>query len=168
MREGNLPLKVTVAGGSIGGLCTGLALRAMGCDVEVHERTPGAMSSRGAGIVVQDDLLRLLRRCGAPDLPATSCRERRYLLSDGGDGIATAMPQRFTSWHAIYQTLRSAFPDERYHPGSSLTGFAQADARVVARFGAGPDVETELLICSDGSQSETRRRLLPDVKPLYA
>jgi hypothetical protein len=35
----------------------------------VYERTPGAMDSRGAGIVVQDDLLRLLRRHDAPDLP---------------------------------------------------------------------------------------------------
>ena len=70
----------------------------------MHERTPGAMTSRGAGIVVQDDLLRLLRQHGAPELPATSCLQRQYLLPDGGDGVVTAMPQQFTSWDAIYRT----------------------------------------------------------------
>ena len=64
-------LKVVVAGGSIAGLCAGLALRGIGCEVDVYERTPGAMTSRGAGIAVQDDLLRLLRQHGAPEL-ATS------------------------------------------------------------------------------------------------
>ena len=104
MAGGNLPLKVAVAGGSIGGLCAGVALRGIGCEVDVHERTPGAMTSRGAGIVVQDDLLRLLRQHGAPELPATSCLQRQYLLPDGGDGVVTAMAQQFTSWDAIYRT----------------------------------------------------------------
>src|SRR5215468_9360385 len=108
MREGGMPLRVAVAGGSIGGLCAGIALRGIGCEVEVYERTLGAMTSRGAGIVVQDDLLHLLHRGGASELPASSCLQRRYLLPGGGDGTVAAMPQRFTSWDAIYRTLRSA------------------------------------------------------------
>ena len=31
-------LRVLIAGGSIGGLCAGLALRGIGCDVEIFER----------------------------------------------------------------------------------------------------------------------------------
>ena len=77
----------------------------------MYERAAGAMDSRGAGIVVQDDVLRLLRRHGAPDLPAVSCLQRQDLLPQGGPGVVTALPQRFTSWHAIYRTLRSIFPD---------------------------------------------------------
>jgi 2-polyprenyl-6-methoxyphenol hydroxylase-like FAD-dependent oxidoreductase len=168
VRGGNLPLKVAVAGGSIGGLCAGIALRGIGCEVEVYERTPGAMASRGAGIVVQDDLLRLLQRHGAPELPTTSCLRRQYLQPDGGDSVATPMLQRFASWYAIYRTLRSAFPDERYHPGSALTGFGQADGRIVARIAERGEVEADLLVCADGSRSEMRRRLLPEVKPRYA
>jgi 2-polyprenyl-6-methoxyphenol hydroxylase-like FAD-dependent oxidoreductase len=166
--EGNQLLKVAVAGGSIGGLCAGLALRGIGCEVDVYERTPGAMTSRGAGIVVQDDLLRLLHQHGALELPATSCLQRRYLLAEGGDGVETAMPQRFTSWDAIFRTLRSAFPDERYHPGSTLTGFGQTDRQVTARFAERGEVEADLLVCADGSRSETRKQLLPEVEPLYA
>lgn len=45
---------VAVAGGSIGGLSAGLALHGAGFDVEIYERHPGPMETRGAGIVVQD------------------------------------------------------------------------------------------------------------------
>jgi 2-polyprenyl-6-methoxyphenol hydroxylase-like FAD-dependent oxidoreductase len=168
MRKGGVPLRVAVAGGSIGGLCAGIALRAIGCEVAVYERTPGAMTSRGAGIAVQSDLLDLLRRHGAPALPLTSCRQRRYLVPDGGDGRTVPLPQRFSSWHAIYQTLRSAFPAERYHQGWALTGFEQRQGRVAAQFSQRDAVEADLLVCSDGTYSETRRRLLPDIEPRYA
>jgi 2-polyprenyl-6-methoxyphenol hydroxylase-like FAD-dependent oxidoreductase len=168
LREGSLPLKVAVAGGSLAGLCAGIVLRGIGCEVDVFERTPGAMASRGAGIVVQDHLLQLLQRHGAPELPATSCLQRQYLLPGGDNCTAAAMPQRFTSWYAIYRTLRSLFPDEHYHSGSTLTGFDQANGRVIARFAERGEFEASLLVCADGSTSEMRRRLLPEVEPRYA
>jgi 2-polyprenyl-6-methoxyphenol hydroxylase-like FAD-dependent oxidoreductase len=79
--------KVAVVGGSIGGLCAGIALRGIGCDVEIYERAQGPMTSRGAGIVTRPPLLRLLRDGGAPELPTTSCLYRHLLLPDGGDGL---------------------------------------------------------------------------------
>jgi 2-polyprenyl-6-methoxyphenol hydroxylase-like FAD-dependent oxidoreductase len=166
--DSNQPLKVAVVGGSIGGLCATLALRGIGCEVDVYERTPGAMTSRGAGIAVQDDLLRLLRRHGAPELATIPCLRRHYLLADRGEGAVTATLQRFTSWDAIFHTLRSAFPDEHYHPGATLTGLEQADRRVTARFAERGEVEADLLVCADGSRSEARQRLLPEVEPRYA
>ncbi len=72
-------LQIAVAGGSIGGLCAGLALHGSGFDVNVYERHPGPMDTRGAGIVVQGELVQLLDTYGAPPLLATSCRGRRYL-----------------------------------------------------------------------------------------
>jgi 2,6-dihydroxypyridine 3-monooxygenase len=41
-------MRVAVAGGSIGGLAAATALRSVGCAVEVYERTPRQMTSRGA------------------------------------------------------------------------------------------------------------------------
>lgn len=162
-------LRVAVAGGSIGGLCAGVALRGAGCEVDIFERSPDALASRGAGIAVQDDLLRLLRRAGAPTLPTTSCLRRRYLAPDGDDeGDVTDAPQRFTSWEAIHRTLRAAFPDERYHLGAALAGFDQAASGVTARFDGRGEVAADLLVCADGSRSESRRRLLPGTSPRYA
>ena len=158
-------LKIAVVGGSIGGLCAAIALRGIGCDVEVYERSSGEMTSRGAGIVVQPQLLRLLRDAGAPELPTTSCLYRRHLLPDGGEGVASEMPLRLASWYAIHRSLLGVFPSDRYHPGSTLTGFDQATGGVFARFAERGDIKIDLLVCADGSRSAARHRLLPEVHP---
>ena len=72
-------MRVAVAGGSIGGLAAATALRSVGCAVEVYERTPHQMTSRGAGIVVQPSLTALLSQVGASSLPTTRCTHRNYL-----------------------------------------------------------------------------------------
>jgi 2-polyprenyl-6-methoxyphenol hydroxylase-like FAD-dependent oxidoreductase len=168
------PPRVAVAGGSIGGLCAGLALHGSGFDVQVYERHPGPMDTRGAGIVVQGDLVELLQAHGAPPLPTTGCRVRRYLESDGGGaGRAQPMPQAFTSWEAIHKTLRAAFPRARYHAGAALAGVEErgggGGARpVLAEVEGHGTVEADLLVCADGAQSASRRRLLPEVRPAYA
>src|SRR5271167_4365599 len=106
MSGGDGPLRIAVAGGSIGGLCAGLALRRVGFDVQVYERVSGPMETRGAGIVVQGELIDLLRTHGAGALQTTHCMVRRYLRPEGGDGKAQRARQDFTSWEAIYRTRR--------------------------------------------------------------
>jgi len=161
-------LRVVVAGGSLGGLCAGVALRGQGAKVDIYEQNPGEMETRGAGIVVQQELTSLLQRHGAPPLPTTSCRGRRYLDPDGGNGQTQSMPQHFTSWEAIYLTLRAAFPGAQYHSGAALEGFENMDETVCADIVGHGQITADLLICADGAQSETRRRLLPQVQPHYA
>jgi 2-polyprenyl-6-methoxyphenol hydroxylase-like FAD-dependent oxidoreductase len=161
-------LRVVVAGGSLGGLCAGVALRGQGAKVDIYEQNPGEMETRGAGIVVQQELTSLLQRHGAPPLPTTSCRGRRYLDPDGGNGQTQSMPQHFTSWEAIYLTLRAAFPDAQYHSGAALEGFENMHETVCADIAGHGQITADLLICTDGAQSETRRRLLPQVQPHYA
>lgn len=165
---GSNPLRVTIAGGSIGGLCAGIALRGIGADVQIFERHAGPLDTRGAGIVVQGDLVRLLRQHQAPSLPTTSCRVRRYLQPDGGTGQQQSMPQDFTSWEAIYTTLRATFPEDRYHMGASITGVTQEDSRVVATMEGGNLIESDLLLAADGANSSLRRRLLPNAWTNYA
>ncbi|MBX9661524.1 MAG: hypothetical protein K2X00_23440 [Nitrospiraceae bacterium] len=169
MPKGNLKdLRALVAGGSIGGLCAGLALHGSGATVDIFERNSGPMETRGAGIVVQTELVEILQRYGAPSLPTTSCRGRLYLEAEGGAGRRQHMPQSFTSWEAIYRTLRGAFPDKHYHTGATFESFETMDTTIRADItGYGP-TEAQLLVCADGAQSPTRRRLLPEVKPHYA
>ena len=161
-------LRAVVAGGSIGGLCAGLALNGGGATVDVFERNPGPMETRGAGIVVQTELTELLRRYGAPRLPTTSCRGRHYLDASGGEGQRQAMPQRFTSWESIYLTLRAAFPEQRYHTGTALEGFENIDNIVCSEIAGRGRIDADLLVCADGAQSEMREHLLPEVQPHYA
>jgi 2-polyprenyl-6-methoxyphenol hydroxylase-like FAD-dependent oxidoreductase len=139
------PLRIAVAGGSIGGLCAGLALRGAGFDVQVYERISGPMETRGAGIVVQGELIDLLRTHGANTLPTTRCRVRRYLSAEGGDGKVQRAPQEFTSWEAIYRTLVDAFPSDRYHRGAMLTDFGGGKGAVRADIDGHGVVEADVL-----------------------
>ncbi|MGP1397827.1 MAG: FAD binding domain-containing protein [Inquilinaceae bacterium] len=169
MPETDKPLRIAVAGGSIGGLCAGVALRGAGFDVQVYERHSGPMETRGAGIVVQGDLVRLLRDNRAPALPVTGCTVRRYLHRDGGDGRTQRMAPSFTSWEAIYRTLRAAFPDDRYHEGAAVRAVEDSgDHPVMAEIDGGRRIAADILVSADGAQSAMRRRLLPEVRPAYA
>src|ERR1700731_1235889 len=121
------PLRIAVAGGAIGGLCAGLALSGAGFDVQVYERVSGPMETRGAGIVVQGELIELLRTHGTDALPTARVPVRRYLGPEGGAGKVQRAPQDFTSWEAIYRTLAAAFPSDRYHRGATLTDIVFGD-----------------------------------------
>ena len=162
------PLRIAVAGGSIGGLCAGLALHGVGFDVQVYERVSGPMETRGAGIVVQGELIDLLRTHSAGALPTTHCRMRRYLSPEGGEGEVQRAPQDFTSWEAIYRTLAGAFPSDRYHRGATLTDFGNGNGAVRAHIDGHGVVEADVLVAADGAQSPTRRRFLPDLTSTYA
>src|SRR6266404_5375516 len=161
-------LRIAVAGGSVGGLCAGLALRGAGFDVQVYERVAGPMETRGAGIVVQGELIDLLRAHGAGALPTTRCAVRRYLSPEGGEGKVQRAPQNFTSWEAIYRSLADAFPSDRYHRGATLTDFGNGEGPVQAHIDGHGVIEAGLLVAADGAQSPTRRRLLPDLSSTYA
>src|SRR5471032_870775 len=161
-------LRIAVAGGSIGGLCAGLALRGTGFDVRVYERIAGPMETRGAGIVVQGELIELLRTHDAGALPTTQCRVRRYLSPEGGNSEVQRAPQDFTSWEAIYRTLAAAFPADRYHRGATLTDFVNGEGAVQAHIEGHGMVEADSLVAADGAQSPTRRRFLPDLNSTYA
>jgi 2-polyprenyl-6-methoxyphenol hydroxylase-like FAD-dependent oxidoreductase len=162
------PLRIAVAGGSIGGLCAGVALRSAGFDVNVYERISGPMETRGAGIVVQGELIDLLRTHGAGALPTTHCTVRRYLRPEGGEGEVQRAAQDFTSWEAIYRTLAAAFPSERYHRGAMLTNFENGKGSVRAHINRDKVVEADVLVAADGAQSPSRRHFLPDLSSTYA
>jgi 2-polyprenyl-6-methoxyphenol hydroxylase-like FAD-dependent oxidoreductase len=126
------------------------------------------METRGAGIVVQGELIDLLRTHGAGALPTTHCTVRRYLSPEGGEGEVQRAPQDFTSWEAIYRTLAAAFPSERYHRGAMLTNFGNGKGAVRAQIDGHGVVEADVLVAADGAQSPTRRHFLPDLSSTYA
>jgi 2-polyprenyl-6-methoxyphenol hydroxylase-like FAD-dependent oxidoreductase len=160
--------KVAIIGGSLGGLAAGVTLRAIGADVDIYELNAGRMETRGAGIVVQGDLLALLSENGAPRLPMTSCSVRRYLDPDGDDGSTQQMPQHFTSWEAIYLTLRQMFPADRYHTGQQIKPMTLNGSGITATIDGVTSLECDLLVAADGANSRIRQALLPDVTPHYA
>ncbi|MEM9030719.1 MAG: FAD-dependent monooxygenase [Pseudomonadota bacterium] len=167
MVEARMHFDVAVAGGSIAGLCVGNALLNAGFDVQIFERSPGRLSSRGAGIVVQPELLGLLSTINAPELATTSCSIRRTLSGPSGNARTMSMPQRFTSWEAIYAALSAVFPKERYYEGVALEIDHSVSSGVMARVGD-RTISADVLIAADGFRSAARHRFAPETTTKYA
>ena len=162
--------KVVVVGGSLGGLFNAIALRSLGCEVEVFEKSSGLMKDRGAGIVFQQEVADFLARYEVAPLESVvvPVRTRRYLEADGSVAQEGPMPQAMTSWDVLYRKLRAAFGDDHYHVGVRLVGFETTNDKVTARFEGGREEACDLLVGADGPGSTVRQQLLPSVRSEYA
>jgi len=163
-------LRAVVVGGSLGGLCAGLTLRCIGYAVDIFEKSSSALQDRGAGLVVQTELLQYLEQHNIATREAISVpsRFRQYLAQDGSLLHGEASFQLMTAWNTVFRQLREAFPDEQYHQGHKLTGFEQDEHEVIARFENGREEPCDVLVGADGIDSAVRHQLLPDVIPQYA
>src|SRR6266851_1421073 len=128
--------RALVVGGSLGGLCTIECLRAVGWRVSIFERSAGLMDDRGAGIVLQSEVLNLLEGLKLATLADISVesRERQYLNKDGSVASSGDSQQFMTSWGALFKSLRDGFPDDDFHTGCKLVNFTAEDRQVTARF----------------------------------
>ena len=162
--------KVAIIGGSIGGLFAALLLNRAGWDVNIFERNTRELAGRGAGIVTHPALHAALHAAGivsAEDLGVT-IPVRRTFGRDGALVGERAFPQTNTSWDRLFQLLRAALPEGRYHLGKSLTFITQTTSGATAHFADGSETSADLVIGADGFRSSVRAAFLPDVTPVYA
>jgi 2-polyprenyl-6-methoxyphenol hydroxylase-like FAD-dependent oxidoreductase len=162
--------RVSVIGGSLGGLFAAVALYRRGFDVHVYERSATPLASRGAGIVTHERMRAALRAIGlsvGDDLGIAVAGRRTY-ARDGTLVAEIAFPQVNTAWDRLLDLLRSALPNERYHLGASLVSFTDTDDRITAHFADGRAITADLLIGADGIRSAVRSHVMPQVQPLYA
>ncbi|MHA7679926.1 FAD binding domain-containing protein [Cupriavidus sp. PET2-C1] len=164
------PRKALVIGGSLGGLFTATALRAVGWQVDVFERSASDLDSRGGGIVLQPEVLRAFSFAGIAAHGALGVRSHDRLFLDQGGQVLhrRRMPQTQTSWNTLYAALLDHFPAAHYHRGATLTGIAQHEHGVCATFADGRQACGDLLVGADGAGSTVRKIVLPGVAPSYA
>jgi 2-polyprenyl-6-methoxyphenol hydroxylase-like FAD-dependent oxidoreductase len=169
MRSSNGP-KALVIGGSLGGLFVASTLRAIGWNVDVFERSPAALDSRGGGIVLQGDVLQALQFAQIPHAASLGVRSCDRLYFDRLGNILSRqyMPQTQTSWNTLYRTLMRSFPEENYHRGRALSGIQQNDQGVMATFEDGSSAKGDLLIGADGGSSMVRALVLPGAIATYS
>lgn len=162
--------RATVIGGSLAGLFAGALLHRGGWEVQVYERSPRELESRGGGIVLQPEVVEVFRRLELdPDGPAgVWARERIFLDRAGRIAHRMTVPQKQTSWNAIYRALRTVFPTDRYHQGATFRTLRQTPDHVRATIDGVGEVESELLIGADGGGSAVRGVVLPDIRAQYA
>jgi 2-polyprenyl-6-methoxyphenol hydroxylase-like FAD-dependent oxidoreductase len=162
--------RAIIIGGSLGGLFTGILLRSIGWDVNIYERSPHSLDSRGGGIVLQPDVVEAFERAGIyyKHKIGVVANERYYLNSDGNISEKMPMRQILTSWNMLYGTMRRHFHEEHYHQGKTLIDIHQDNDSVTAIFADNSSDTGDLLVGADGPGSTVRQLLLPDASYRYA
>ena len=162
--------RALIIGGSLAGLFTATALRAIGWDVRVFERSPSELSSRGGGIVLQPDVIAAFRFAGVEHGHMLGVRSGDRIYLDREDRIIhrSHMPQTQTSWNMLYATMSRSLPDGVVHRGEEFVRFDQSGTQVRAHFISGRVEEGDLLIGADGPGSTLRASLIDGIRPSYA
>ncbi|MEU3570273.1 FAD-dependent monooxygenase [Kitasatospora sp. NPDC036755] len=176
---------VTVAGGGIGGLALGIALRRAGIPVTVVERT-AALRDAGAGLVLYPNALHALAEIdtslaaavrAAGHVPAAE--EVRPIVDTGGAVVATdrvgelaarfGAPQVSLLRTALQSLLLRYAADAgvRLRRGIGVTGCADLGDEVAVALSDGGSTTATALIGADGLHSVVRRHLLGTEPPRY-
>jgi 2-polyprenyl-6-methoxyphenol hydroxylase-like FAD-dependent oxidoreductase len=164
------PRRALVIGGSMAGLFSALYLRRAGWRVDVFERSPVALTGRGAGIMTHPEMRAALAELGLETgqdfgVPVPG---RIVLDHAGGEIGRKALPQIATSWNRLFEMLGGALDAPAYHMGRDLVRVAQDARTVTAHFADGASETGDLLVGADGFRSAVRGQLLPEVQPQYA
>lgn len=162
--------RALIIGGSLAGLFAAITLRAIGWQVEVFERSPHELDSRGGGLVLQPQVLAAFEFAGI-DFPrelGVASGDRIYL--DREDRVVQRgyQPQTQTSWNMLYGAMKRSLPKDSVHAGEQLLRFEQQGGQVRAFFASGRVASGDLLIGADGPRSTVRRQVLPQIQPSYA
>ena len=161
--------KVVIVGGSIAGLCAGLALHHVGLhDIVILERSSrDRMLENGAGIVVQPDLYRFLREfvnVNDEVLDIERASKRLFIDSCGVHQVLYE-EQMFTSWQNLFSYLFSSAVTKgiRYLDKvdvKSVDVSASEEGRTIKVVcNSGDCYEADLVLGCDGLRSKVRSQV---------
>lgn len=164
-----LPIRVGVVGGSLGGLNAALWLRDIGCDVQVFERATAPLSSRGAGIVLNPATVRYLSTHGLSLAGvSTTTSYLRYLGLDGEIAGEEPGEYQFASYNSLYGAFLGSFDRSRYRLGAVCSSAEVRDDGVTLTFADDTTYRCDLVVFADGARSNGRRLILPELEPRFS
>src|SRR5882724_5456756 len=169
------PLRVAIVGGGIGGLAAANALLQRGMVVRVYEQAP-ALTEVGAGVALQPNGIRMLRRLGFGDeLTRGGARwlDPQYCRSDGSY-IASMWPTELLSQIEFYGMHRAdllgmlvdRLPGNIVKTGHRCIAFEQDDAQAVIHFANGAGATADVVIAADGIHSTLQQFVVAPSAPL--
>jgi salicylate hydroxylase len=171
------PLRVAVVGGGIGGSAAALALLQRGIDVHLYEQAP-ALAEVGAGVAVQPNGIRMLRKLGLGDGVArygARWVDPQYRRQDG----TLAAPMwpaeeaagiEFYGFHRadLLSLIVDRLPPERVHAGHRCVGFAQTDGEAAVVFANGARATADVVVGADGIHSTLQQFVVAPSKPIFS
>ena len=169
------PLRVAIVGGGIGGLAAANALLQRGLDVRVYEQAP-ALTEVGAGVALQPNGIRMLRRLGFGDeLTRWGAKwlDPQFRRSDGSY-IAPMWPIELMSHIEFYGMHRAdllgmlvdRLPGDIVKTNHRCIAFEQDDAEAVITFADGARVTADVVIAADGIHSTLQQFVVAPSAPL--
>ena len=166
--------RVGVVGGSIAGCAAAIALRRLGCEVTVFERSSGALRDRGSGIAIPNPLRDEM--IGAGYLPADyRCFEvagRDWLVADGSAGGRLLWRQpgsaSTNNWGVLWRALRAQVPDACYRDDSRIARIEERESEVGLVLADGDRYDFDIVVGADGYRSAVRLLLHPGSEPEFA
>ena len=161
--------RALVIGGSLGGLFAGNLLHDLGWEVDIHERVPDDLASRGAGIGTHQELLSVLAGLGIEleERLGAEVGDRVCLDPEGNTVHRVPWGHIMSGWANVYRPLKDRFPAQQYHFDKNFSAFEPQDGEIVVRFSDGSEARADLVIGADGLRSGVRAQLFPGLEPQY-
>lgn len=172
-------MKVAIIGGGIGGLTAAIALRRVGIEADVYERS-AVLREVGAGISLWPNAVKALVQLGLGEsLRAIGRKSADFALRrwDGSIIASTStmeLERRFGGgvliFHraALLEILALGLGQEFFHLGHACTAIEEKADGVRATFAHGASAEADVLIGADGLSSVVRNWLGHDSQPRYS
>jgi 2-polyprenyl-6-methoxyphenol hydroxylase-like FAD-dependent oxidoreductase len=167
--------RAIVAGAGIGGLAAGIALRRVGFEVTVLERS-SAPREVGSGIVIQPNGVRALEALGVP-APAMSGLQGISLRTSSGRHLSEtpigSYRERYGSEVMVvarsdlHSLLIETLGRDRVTAAAEVAGYEIGTGQVTVKLRDGRRLEADLLIGADGLRSAVRAQMLGDGEPRY-
>jgi 2-polyprenyl-6-methoxyphenol hydroxylase-like FAD-dependent oxidoreductase len=167
-------MRAIICGGGVGGLSAGLALRRVGWDVTVYERSE-ELRVTGAGLNLWPNAGRALKSLGlAREYDALSVKVDRFLtVSTSGE---TLFERPADDWDTKYGApatgifrrdlsvmLGEALGWDHLRFGHELVEFTDDGCTVECKFANGESASADLLVGADGIHSVTRQLLFGSI-----
>ena len=168
-------LRVAIVGGGIGGTAAANALLQRGFDVRVYEQA-SALTEVGAGVAIQPNSIRLLRRLGfGAEIDRYGARwvDPQFWRADG-TFIAPMWPPdkaseiEFYGMHRadLLGMLADRLPPDVVKTGHRCVGFEQDDEQATVSFANGARATADVVVAADGIHSALQPYVVEPSAPI--